>query len=371
MVIAQIAATLRRDAQDAKALAQLDAVLPHMFDKVTGLPAGRPDAALAGMMYSLQDGMVSASDSARLGRIVLLLGLNGVASDLLAKASSGGAAEVSVPLAVALLRAGRLGALIEMEPEGFSTGQQQAAFRTLQGRAAFQLGRLDAARRAFETALTADPAHVDAIMRWGLLELWHGSKPEAAALLARARQTAPHAPETLRLDAEVAYADRDFSRSAELYALLVARPGPEPHDPIPPQLGQIRALIYQGDLAAAEAMLATYRAPGAGYYKALAAYRAGRFREASEQALSLERELAGWPPLQLLLGAAMLESDSPNLAVDRLRRYAAAVRGNQAAERLLAVAERRSSGEVALPDRSDLNNALGFPASVTDKLVER
>lgn len=371
MVMADVAAALRKDARDAEALAQLDVALPQMFDTMTGLPEGRPHAALAGMMYSLQDAMATASDRARLGRIVLLLGLNGVASDLLAEASSGGVGEVSVPLAVALLRADRLVALRELEPESFSTGQQQAAFRTLQGRAAFQLGQLDAARRSFNAALAVDPAHVDAIMRWALLELWHGSKADAAALLARARQTAPMAPATLRLDAEIAYADRDFSRSAELYARLASRPGPEPHEPIAPQLGQIRALIYQGDVVAAEAMLATYPAHGAGYYKALAAYRAGRYREASEQALSLERELVGWPPLQLLLGAAMLESDSPNLAVDRLRRYAAAVRGNQAAQRLLAVAERRSRGEAALPARDDLDTALGFPASVTHKLVVR
>ena len=369
--MANIAAALRRDPRDAVALAQLDAELPQMFDTMTGLPHGHPDAALAGLMYSLQDEVVTAYDRARLGRIVLLLGLNGVASDLLAEASSGGAGEVSVPLAVALLRANRLGALQALEPAGSTTSQQQAALRTLQGRAAFQLGQLNAARRAFDAALAADPGHVDAIMRWALLELWHGSKAEAAALLARARQTAPLAPATLRLAAEVAYADRDFSRSAELYALLAARPGPEPNDPIAPQLGQIRALIYQGDVATAEAMLATVRASGAGYYKALAAYRAGRFREASEQALSLELELAGWPPLQLLLGAAMLESGSPNLAVDRLRRYATAVRGNQAAERLLAVAEQRSRGEAALAARDDLNNALGFPASATHKLVEK
>ena len=369
MAVASIAAALRRDARDAVALAQLDAALPQMFDTMTGLPEGSPGAALAGLMYSLQDGMVTASDRARVGRIALLLGLNGVASDLLAEASRGGAGELTVPLAVALLRADRLEALRALKPTGSSTGQQQAAFRALQGRAAFRLGQLDSARQAFDAALVADPGHVDAIMRWALLELWHGSKAEAAALLARARQTAPLAPATLRLDAEVAYADRDFSRSAELYALLAARPGPEPHDPIPPQLGQIRALIYQGDVAAAEAMLATVRVPGAGYYQALAAYRAGRFREASEQALPLERELAGWPPLQLLIGAAMLESDSPNLAVDRLRRYHALVPGNQAAARLLAVAERRSRGDAALAARDDLNTAFGFPASATHKLV--
>lgn len=369
MAMANTAAALRRDPRDAVALAQLDAALPQMFDTTTGLPHGRPDAALAGLMYSLQDEVVTAHDRARLGRIVLLLGLNGVASDLLAEASSGGAGEVSVPLAVALLRANRLGVLRALEPAGSATGQQQAAFRTLQGRAAFQLGQMNDARQAFDAALAADPGHVDAIMRWALLELWHGSKAEAAVLLARAQQTAPLAPATLRLAAEVAYADRDFSRSAELYALLAARPGPEPNDPISPQLGQIRALIYDGDVATAEAMLATVRVAGAEYYKALAAYRAGRFREASEQALVIERELAGWPPLQLLLGAAMLESGSPNLAADRLRRYAAAVRGNQAAERLLAVAERRSRGEAALAARDDLNNALGFPASATHKLV--
>lgn len=369
--MANIATALRRDAKDAVALARLDAALPQMFDTMTGLPQGRPDAALAGMMYSLQEAMVTASDRARLGRIVLLLGLNGVASDLLAEALSGGIGEVTVPLAVALLRADRLEALRALEPEGFSTGQQQAALRTLQGRAAFKMGQLDPARRSFDAALAADPGHVDAMMRRALLELWHGSKTEAGELLARARQTAPLATATLRLDAEVAYAHGDFSRSAELYALLATRPGPEPHDPIAPQLGQIRALVYQGEVAAAEAMLATVKLPGTGYYKALAAYRAGRFREASELALSLERELAGWPPLQLLLGAAMLESDAPNLAVDRLRRYSAAVRGNQAAERLLAVAERRSRGEAALPAREDLNTALGFPASATHKLVVR
>ena len=65
----------------------------------------------------------------------------------------------------------------------------------------------------------------------------------------------------------------------------------------------------------------------------------------------------------------MLESDSPNLAVDRLRRYNLVVPGNQAAARLLAVAERRSKGEAAMAARDDLNTALGFPASATHKLV--
>ena len=369
--LADVVGALGLDSRDRDALLRLDAMLPYMFDPETGLPNGSGVRGLRDLPTLLQNSATTPAGQTRLGRILLVLGLNHVASSILIQAAPDGSPDVTLPLAIALLRTHRLAAVLELSPALASSGQEQAALHTLQGRAAVGLYRADAARLAFKAALAAYPGHADALFRWGMLELWQGSRDEAAALLARARAVAPEASGTLRLAAEIAYAERDFAASAALYARVAEHPGPEPNDPVPPRLGQARALIYYGDVTSAEALLDRTREPGVAIYQALAAYRAGRFREASDRALPLERELAGWPPLKLLVGAAMLQTGFPNIAADRLRRYVAAMPGNEAAARLLAVAERRSAGDdAAMPVGDDLYQALGFtPPVMRDSAV--
>jgi predicted Zn-dependent protease len=144
---------------------------------------------------------------------------------------------------------------------------------------------------------------------------------------------------------------------------------PEVFDPIPSSLGGARALIYQGDLNAASAVLDASPLgagePSVVYYRALMAYRAGAFRRTGELAQQLDGKLHDCAALDLLIGGAMLASGYPETAAYRLRRYLQAVPDNEAAKVLLANAEAR----IARPDapaevpQSRLMAVFGFPGT--------
>ncbi len=112
-----------------------------------------------------------------------------------------------------------------------------------------------------------------------------------------------------------------------MYGALVRRGAPETFDPTPPSLGLARALTYVGDLAAARAAFPASRLPANDaslrYYRAVLAYCAGEFRNATDLAQALGSALPNYPPLELLLGGASLASGFPATAVAHLGRYVA------------------------------------------------
>ncbi len=349
-----------------------------MSDPATGEPEARSDAsALRSATDALHDASLAEPHDAALHRLLgeylLASGLNRAAvTELQAAASQGGdMAPLAVPLAFALFRSDRLEDLIALPTPPALPPHQFAMLRGVQARALEAMERYPDAATALQQVLAAEPNDLDAVVRLGLLYLWHGDRSLAAQWLEQATRIDPASVATLRLRGEYAYAARDFAGSAVAYGKLVAMGAPERLDP-PPILGLARAQIYLGDLKAAEATLAHPELPGndamLGYYRALLAYRSGAFQRASELAEPLIGPLNDYPAVHLLLGAAMLASGYPATARHYLAHYVAVVPDNRIAPMLLAEADQR----VANPDTAQpiapgqLYAALGFSATAAN-----
>jgi len=283
----------------------------------------------------------------RAGEFALAAGLNGEAVDMLRRAGSAdiASAPVLAPLAIALFRSGLFAEVLTVaRPEEGTTAHQRCVLWTLRGRAHEGLRQYDDARLSLRAAFAEEPANLKVMFRLGLVELAHGYRGEARALLDRARVAAPGATPTLRLAAEYAYVTGDYTASAVEYGKLIGRNDTEDYDPLPASLGKARALIYAGDVRAAEIALG-----GAGallphddfvqYYRALLAYRSGNYRKAIEVAQPLEARMKAYPPLNLLIGAASLADGYPQIAARQLLRYLDVESSNSAARALLNAAE--------------------------------
>jgi Tfp pilus assembly protein PilF len=361
-------------ANDAALPEHLHALYALLTDPATGEPdpqhAGAPARGVAvSLQAALKDIPGTAGQHAALGEFALVAGFNRRAAQALRQAEALGrpAAYTRLPLALALLRDGQPEALLAaIDPAAAPTPHRQSLLWTLRARAHLALAQPAAARTDFTAALAAEPGNLDALSRFGQMELWHGAPATAAALLARAQALAPQAPPTLRLAGEYAYATGDHRASARAYDALIRQGAAERFDPIPPSLGKARALIYASDLTAAAAALdaAPLAADDATvtYYRALLAYRAGEFGDAAGLAQGLDDRIVGYPPLDLLVGGAMLATGFPETATSRLRRYLQATPGNSVARELLDTAERLiddPTGAAVAP--AQLHAAFGFP----------
>ncbi|MGA3397589.1 MAG: hypothetical protein ABSC95_00110 [Acetobacteraceae bacterium] len=368
---------LARDPADPRLLEILDTLFAGLCDAATGEPAApRSGAAVRRITITLRNALRNGPESPVadevFGKFAVAGGYNELAAAALRRAETLGvpADRVDAPLALALLRAGRYQDVLQMtQPEAASSPRHRAVLLTLQARAYLGLAQDAEARNGFAAALASDPGDTDALSRLGMLALWHDRDASAAAaLLARARAAAPDGLPTLRLAGEYDYATGDYRGSAAAYGALVRRGTPETFDPIPPSLGAARALTYAGDLAAAQAALDASPLPAGDpalrYYRALLAYRAGDFERAADLAQSLAAAWPNYPPLELLLGGALLASDLPAMAAARLAHYVAEVPGDGAARDLLQKAQRGMTDPMAaIVSPQELLVALGFPLS--------
>jgi tetratricopeptide (TPR) repeat protein len=374
----QVAAVLlaQRPA-DPDLLALLNALYSGLCDPATEEPnphhAGPAAQRIAvALRTALSNTQGTPEQYQILGEFALLAGQYDAAIAAFRQVETHGIApdRAAVPLALALLRAGQPRDIAsEIDPKTTQSPRQQALRWTFQARAQLALAHTAQARVEFEAALAADPGNANALSRFGMLELWHGNPAAAADLLVRARSAAPQAAPTLRLAAELAYATADYQASAQAYDALVRSGAEDDFDPIPPSLGKARALIYQGDLSAAAAALDASALgshdPTLTYYRALLAYRAGDFRRAGELAQGLDVVLPGYPPVDMLIGGAMLATGLPETATKHLRHYVDAVPDNTAAQSLLRSAE----DQLAHPDHktpvapADLLAPFGFPTA--------
>ncbi len=368
---------LRRDPANPQVLGVLDTLYVGMFDMAMGEPdSSQDDTAVRLITVTLHNALRNGPDSplaeAVLGEFAVAGGYDEMAVSALPRAEALGVPtdHVAVPLALALLRTGRYQDVLRTaQPEAMSSPGHRTALLTLRGRAYLGLSQPAAARESFEAALAIDAGNADALSRLGMLALWQDRDTSAAgALLARSRQAAPDAFPTLRLAGEYDYATGDYRGSAAAYGALVARGAPETFEPTPPSLGLARALIYQGDVAAARAALKASGLPGSDpalrYYRAMLAYRAGEFRNAALLAQPLLVTMADYPPVELLLGAALLASGYPETAAMHLTRYVAEVPGDAGARRLLDAAQRATGNpHAATVPRQELMAAFGFPLS--------
>ncbi len=358
-------------------LETLGTLYAGLCDEATGEPdRPRASAAVRRIAITLHNALRSGPDSALgeevFGEFALAAGNDEMAVTALQRAETLGvpADRVDVPLVLALLRAGRFQDVLQAtQPEATSSPRHRAMLLMLQARAHLGLSQIDEAREGFGAVLAIDPDNVDALSRLGMLALWQDRDESAAAdCLTRARQAGPDASPTLRLAGEYTYATGDYGGSAAAYGELVRRGAPETFDPIPPTLGAARALIYEGDVAAAQAALDASPLPAADpsvrYYRALLAFRAGEFGRAVNLAQSLDTVLANYPPLDLLLGGALLADDLPAMAAAHLAHYVAEVPDDSAARSLLQKAQRGITDPMAAEvSQDELLVAFGFPPS--------
>ena len=368
---------LGRNPADPQVLESLDALYAALCDDATGEP-DRPHATAVlrritiTLHNAIRNGAEPPLGDEVLGKFALASGYYEMAATALRHAAAQGvpAERVDAPLALALLRAGRYQDVLQATPpDARSTPRYRAILLTLQARAWLGLLQVEPARKSLAAALTIDPANADALSRAGMLALWQDRDASAAsALLARAQAASPDGLPALRLAGEYAYATGDYRRSAAAYAALVRRGAAEVFDPIPASLGLARALIYAGDLLAAQAALDASPLPAHDlsmrYYRALLAYRGGQFQRAAELAQSLDAAWPNYKPLQLLLGGALLASGLPAMAEARLAHYVAEVPGDAAARSLLQKAQRGMTDPAAASVTPDeLMAAFGFPVS--------
>ncbi len=341
--------------------AELDRLYASLCDPETGDPdaLGGPD--LRQLVARLEHASRAAPNDAPLhhvlGEFLLASGLNGAAvTELRAASESGGNNSL---LALALLRADQLEEVLEIQP-------RDARMLMIRTQAQEALGRFADAAATLRTAIAMEPDNLAAIVRLGLLQLWHGERSQATDWLQRATRIDPDAWATLRLRAEYSYATRDFAASEAAYDRLLAAGAPERYDPLPPSLGKARAQIYQGELRRAAATLDHAALPASdatlGYYRALLAFRAGDFRRAGELAEPLATRLGDFPPVHLLIGAAMLANGYPETAHRHLEQYVLAVPGNSMARMLLNDATARLADPDMMPPVATgaLYAALGF-----------
>ena len=347
------------EATTQMSVGQLEQLYNSWHDPETGEPNPR-DAGptLRAAVDALQRASRANPDDTVLHRVLgeylLASDLNGAAVTELRAA---GTDEAATPLALALLRTGRLEELVAMRD----------APPVIRSRAFEALGRYNEAIETLRQAVKNDPADAGAMARLGLLQLWHGDPKDAPHWLDEATRLAPDAGMTLRLRAEYAYAMRDFAGSEAAYSRLIAIGSAERYDPTPPSLGKARAQIYQDKLQDATATLdhAALRAndPMVIYYRALLAFRAGSFRHAGELAMTLVDRGLNYPAVYLLAGAAMLANGYPETAHHYLERYVSDVPSNSIAQTLL----QDSLDRTAHPSQTSpvapgaLYAALGFP----------
>ncbi len=254
---------LQQQPDNQQTLGRLDSLYDGLCDPTTQEPTiSGAGAVLRRIVRTLQDGQTGRPDTGprevRIGRFALAAGMDTDAATALTRATTLGVDpdSVVVPLALALLRADRPEELLQrLQPDAVADPHRRVLLQVLRARAQIALGHYDVAREGLQTALNAEPNNVGVLARFGVLVLWHDGGAEAASIVARARALNPDAPPTLQLAAEYAYATSDFAGSADTYGRLVQRGVPEVFDPIPPALGEARALIYRGDLKAAAAVL--------------------------------------------------------------------------------------------------------------------
>lgn len=363
---------------DPAARLVLDQLYAGLCDPVTEEP--KPSIAAADirriasrLQEVLRDSPNSSSqDHRRVGEFALAAGLDNVAVAELNRARSPGIDRdsVLVPFALSLLRADKRDELLaSVNPADGLAPHQRALLWSLRARAQSDLGQFAAARQSLASALKEEPANLSALSRLGMLELAHGDRQIAGQMLDRARAIDPEAPPTLRLAAEYTFATGDYHASEAAYAKLVKLGVDEVYDPIPPTLGEARALIFAGDLRTAATRLNTAAVvlhdAWVTYYQAMLAYRAGDYRRAGELAEPLDAKLPAYPPLNLLMGAASLANGYPEIAVHRLQRYLDAEPGNNAARTLLDTAETGIAhpGEAKPVPNEQLLAAFGFPVT--------
>jgi len=128
-----------------------------------------------------------------------------------------------------------------------SLGTRVAA-QQREGDEAWNQGRFDDARAAYERVLASDSTGFRANIRMGLMLAWRGNQDSALVLIARARRAEPGDLEARLIEAKVmAWDGRHRDAIVRYDSVLAEHPGL-----VEAELGRARARAWRGDLAGAE-----------------------------------------------------------------------------------------------------------------------
>lgn len=117
-----------------------------------------------------------------------------------------------------------------------------------EGDEAWNQGRIDAARAAYEQVLAADSTAFRANLRIGVMLSWKGKQDSALRFIERARKSEPRDLEARLIEAKVmAWARRHGGAIARYDSVLAEQPGL-----VEAELGRARARAWRGDLGGAE-----------------------------------------------------------------------------------------------------------------------
>ena len=194
-------------------------------DAQTRYDKGDFDGAVVQLKNALQvnGGMLAAQ--ALLGRAYLAGGHADAAQDAFEKALKMGVhpAEVSLPLAQALLAQGKAKELLDRFTADTVLAGERPDMLLLRGHAYRQLGDLVAAKQAFEGALAAKPGFVPALRSEAELLIQQGKPTEAATLAGEAVRRAPSDSDawllkglTSQAQGDVAAAMAEYTKAVEL-----------------------------------------------------------------------------------------------------------------------------------------------------------
>ncbi|MDP6565444.1 MAG: PEP-CTERM system TPR-repeat protein PrsT [Alphaproteobacteria bacterium] len=350
---------------------------PHLQRALEHRAAGDPRAAVIELKNAVQQDPNNAEARLLLGVLHLELGDPAAAEKELLRAQRLGVGRQRIiePLNQARLRLGKFREVLTQALVAKDDPPTRAvAIQVLRGRAHGGLEEWDAARKAFEAALTLDPDHLAALVLLGRVALARKDIDKANEILARARDLAPYDTDILALEGAVAVRNEQYEVAATALAQAAAN---RPENP-----GYLLALgeayLMAGRPAKAlapltEALEINDRIYLAYYLRGVAYYELKNYEQAEEETRVALSHASKFAPGYFIRGAARLALGNFQGARDDLKYYVQARPDHTHARKLLAEANRRTGrSEQALagaramaeqnPDDQALLNLAGVAA---------
>ncbi len=301
--------------------------------------AGNLNASSIELRNALQQNPDSAQARLLLGQVYVDVGNGAAAEKELTRALKLGmpADAIVTPLARALLLQRKYQEVLDRAPVNNDASDiAKASILALRGSAYAGLNKRAEARSAFQGATDLDKDSVDALVGLGRLDLAEGRLASAKSYLEQALAIAPNDLIVSIFAGDLAFAGKDYERSAEVFGQLVKdRPGS-----LGLRIALARAEIGDGKLdQAAEALAPVLKAlpnhPAANYLRALIAFRQKDYQAAKTYVEKVLQVRAADLPSLLIGGASNYAVGELEQARQRLSQFLDKVPQNEQARRLL------------------------------------
>jgi len=229
--------------------------------------------------------------------------------------------------------------------------ESRADLQTTVGQAYLQVGKFDAAKAAFEAALTALPEYGPALIGQARMKAGNRDLPGALSLLGQALEKSPKLYDAWQLKGDILYAQGDVKGSSEAYRkVLDVKP-----DHLPAHSSLIGRFLEAGSFDDAGKQLEAMKKvapnhPQTSYLQAQLFYRQKNYKAAQE---SIQQHLKGVPDSTLglqLAGAIEYQLQSFSMAETHLLKVLPRTPANGLARRMLIASYLRSGQPVKALD---------------------